>query len=460
MFPERFIERIKLQPYFDAGNLLKALEAPSPVSIRINPGKINLVPAHAERVKWCKNGYYLDFRPLFTLDPFFHGGAYYPQEASGMFLEEIFNQLDIPALQPKILDLCGAPGGKSTHISSLIGSRGTLVSNEVIRSRALILKENLTRWGSFNTIITQNDPSDFSRLKGFFDVILIDAPCSGEGMFRDQVARNEWSELNAAYCSQRQKRILSDIWPSLGKDGFLIYSTCTFNPAENEHNVKWLTEKLNAESIRLKITDFPGINEIEYKGIMGYGFYPGEIMGEGLFFSVLRKNERTDNFRAKFSGRQDIKPGTRVVEKASLWTEFKSEDLMLFGDSLAAISDKNVYLHLLAQKLKIIKAGTDIFTLKNKTYVPSHELALSLMLKKNAFPSVELDFQQALQYLKRSVLKFENMPEGWFLVNYKGIELGFVNNIGKRTNNYYPVGWRIRMDIPAAGSHQKIKWEN
>ncbi len=199
LFPEKFIQRISSQEYIDAEALLKALMEPSPVSIRINRAKWNKIPADSEPVPWCGNGYYLSSRPSYTLDPLFHAGCYYPQEASGMFLEQVLLQTTGPLKNMRVLDLCGAPGGKSTLISDLIGPGNLLVANEVIRSRASILAETITKWGPGNTLVTQNDPAAFGRLAGFFDIILVDAPCSGEGMFRTEVAVSEWSA--GEYCT-------------------------------------------------------------------------------------------------------------------------------------------------------------------------------------------------------------------------------------------------------------------
>lgn len=289
MYPESFIRRISTQEYIDAGELLDSLQQASPSSIRINLSKWNKWPLDSERVPWCSSGFYLKTRPSFTLDPLFHSGCYYPQEASGMFIEQVFRQIVNTDRYIRVLDLCGAPGGKSIHLSSMIGPGGLLVSNEVIRSRAAVLAENIAKWGAGNTIVTQNDPSVFTGLHGFFDVILIDAPCSGEGMFRDAVAINEWSEENTFHCSDRQKRILADVWPALDENGILIYSTCTFNPGENEENIKWLETSHQAESLELDLSEFPEITKIDFQGINGYGFYPGRIKGEGFFVSVIKK---------------------------------------------------------------------------------------------------------------------------------------------------------------------------
>ncbi|MCU0456691.1 MAG: RsmB/NOP family class I SAM-dependent RNA methyltransferase [Bacteroidales bacterium] len=279
MLPGDFIERIRFQPYLDQDVLIKALEEPAPVSVRINTGKWSHIPAGAEPIPWCVNGYYLNERPSYTLDPLFHAGCYYPQEASGMFLEQVFRQLFRGEEFTRALDLCGAPGGKSTHLSTLIGGNGFLVANEVIRQRALILAENITKWGLANSMVTQNDPAAFGALPGFFDLMLVDAPCSGEGMFRDQVARDQWSADNARLCSERQRRILTDAWPALKKNGILVYSTCTFNPSENEENVKWLVSERDAETLKIDISGFEGIKEIIHEGIYGYGFHPGRIRG-------------------------------------------------------------------------------------------------------------------------------------------------------------------------------------
>ncbi len=259
MFPERFIQRIQSQKYINADGLLKALQEPAPVSIRINPSKWNLKPLNSDPVPWCTTGFYLEKRPSYTLDPLFHSGCYYPQEASGMFIEQVFRQVVNTGQYIRVLDLCGAPGGKSTHLSSLIGIHGLIVANEVIKTRAAVLAENIIKWGGVNTIVTQNDPSAFSGLQGFFDVILVDAPCSGEGMFRDVVAINEWSEENTLHCSERQRRILSDVWPSLKDNGILIYSTCTFNPGENEENIRWMVKRNLAVTIELEISELEGV---------------------------------------------------------------------------------------------------------------------------------------------------------------------------------------------------------
>jgi len=458
MFPAGFVQRIQNQKHIDSVALLKALKEPSPVSVRINPSKWNMVPKDSEPVPWCNNGYYLQTRPSFTLDPLFHSGCYYPQEASSMFLEQVIRQSAGSLENIRVLDLCGAPGGKSTHLIDLIGPDSLLVSNEVIRSRASILAETITKWGSGNIIVTQNDPSVFGKLKGYFDMILVDAPCSGEGMFRGSVAVDEWSQENAAHCSERQKRILMDIWPALKENGILIYSTCTFNPGENEENIKWLTDKQKAESLDLNVADFEGITEIDFQGIKGYGFYPGKIRGEGFFMSVIRKTGMQESISPKSQRKPDLKPGRGDLAVVDKWTEFPADRILKWGDQVLAVPcGMDDYLYLF-QNLKIVKPGTTIYVVKGNDYIPSHELALSGHLKKDAFFSDEIGLSDALAFLKRENFTFHNSTKGWSIATYKNINLGFFKNLGNRVNNYFPVEWRIRMSIPEAGKENIINW--
>jgi 16S rRNA C967 or C1407 C5-methylase (RsmB/RsmF family)/NOL1/NOP2/fmu family ribosome biogenesis protein len=459
MLPDGFVKRIRTQDYINSEALLKALDEPSPVSIRINSSKWQITPAGADPVPWCSTGWYLQSRPSYTLDPLFHSGCYYPQEASGMFLEQVFRQVAGNGVKLRVLDLCGAPGGKSTHLSSMIGRNGFLVANEVIRSRASILAENITRWGIPNTMVTQSDPAAFTGLKGFFDVILVDAPCSGEGMFRDPVARSEWSEENARLCSERQKRILMDVWPALREDGILIYSTCTFNPAENEDNVKWLIGMVDASTVHLNVDIFQGICEIDSDGVKCYGFYPDKIKGEGLFFSVIRKNGTPETGRKTFRYSNQLRVTRDDLASAGRMTNFTADCLIRNGDDVTALPWSISETGILLQNLRVIKAGIKIFTLKKKDHLPSHELALSAGLKDGAFPYVELAHEQAIAYLKRGNPEIRTAPSGWFLIGHKGINLGFANNIGSRINNYFPVEWRIRMNIPENSEMEILNWE-
>lgn len=377
-----------------------------------------------------------------------------------MFLEQVFKQVADSHEKIRVLDLCGAPGGKSTHLSHLIGPDNLLVSNEVIRSRAATLAETITKWGTGNTLVTQNDPVQFQRLSGFFDLIIVDAPCSGEGMFRSKVAVDEWSVENTSHCSDRQKRIVIDVWPALKENGILIYSTCTFNPGENEENIKWLMTKHEAENIRIDIAAFNGIREVDLQGIYGYGFYPGKVRGEGLFVSVLRKTGKQDLTIVKDRRKAEFKPGKRDLEVAEKLTGFSKDRLLKWGDDLLAIpGSMEDYLHLF-QILKVVRAGTKIFTVKKNDYLPAHDLALSVNLRTSAFPVTGVGLKEAVAYLRRDNFVLQDTPKGWNILTYKGVNLGFINNIGTRFNNYFPVEWRIRMDLPEPGNENIINWDN
>jgi 16S rRNA C967 or C1407 C5-methylase (RsmB/RsmF family)/NOL1/NOP2/fmu family ribosome biogenesis protein len=460
MFPERFIQRIRTQEYIDTNGLLKAIQEPSPVSIRINSSKWNWKPQKSEYVPWCSTGFFLESRPSFTLDPLFHSGCYYPQEASGMFMEQAFKQTVSMEGYIRALDLCGAPGGKSTHLSSLIGSNGLLVSNEVIRSRASVLAENITKWGVTNTLVTRNDPSAFSGLEGFFDVILVDAPCSGEGMFRDNIAVNEWSEENTIYCSERQRRILKDIWPALKENGLLIYSTCTFNPGENEINIKWLVSSHQAECVELDVSEYNGITEIDHQGIKGYGFYPGRIKGEGLFVSVIRKTGLSRKTKSDSRKKQSQEPQRSDLDIVREWTTFSTDNIIRSGDEIYYVPGRMEDYRILENKLMLISPGIKICAVKKNGYVPAHELSLSDGIRKDAFNRFGLDYSQALSYLRRDIIRLQDIPKGWLIATYNDVSLGFCNNIGSRINNYYPVEWRIRMNIPKIGSRNIILWDS
>jgi 16S rRNA C967 or C1407 C5-methylase (RsmB/RsmF family)/NOL1/NOP2/fmu family ribosome biogenesis protein len=459
LFPEEFIKRISSQSYIEADKLLRSLSEPAPVSIRVNTGKWDHVPAGSEPVPWSSSGYYLKSRPSYTADPLFHAGCYYPQEASSMFIEEVYRQVAGETRNIRVLDLCGAPGGKSTLLSSLIGRNGVLIANEVIRQRAAVLSENITKWGLGNTIVTSSDPSAFTKMRGYFDIILVDAPCSGEGMFRDETAVREWSPQNAALCSERQRRIVSNVWPSLKADGVLIYSTCTFNPAENEENILWLTEQQDASSVAIDISRFGNIKKISLKTIEGYGFHPGNIQGDGLFISVVKKGGGDHN-RSTFPSKTAIRNSSKEeISIASKFTDADPSKLYSNNDYIMLVPVPAEEFAFLSSSLGIIKAGTDLFRVRGKDSNPLHDLALYTGAKHDAFPSFEADHNLALSYLRRESFRIEGMPDGWVIVRYRGVNLGFVKNIGLRINNYYPVEWRIRMAAGTKNTTPSISWE-
>lgn len=442
--PEAFEMRMKmiLGPEYPAFS--HSLSSAVSHSVRINPGKTRN-PAGHNKIKYCETGFYLNERPVYTLDPLFHAGAYYVQESSSMFLEQFMLLRNKKNL--KVLDLCAAPGGKSTHLSSLLSADSLLVSNEVIHTRGQVLSENLKKWGNPNVVVTSNDPRDFSRLPGFFDVIVVDAPCSGEGLFRrDASAIQEWSETSAGHCAMRQKRILADVWPALAEGGMLVYSTCTYNPEENEENITWLTRFAEVEAISLHLPDEWGIRTIDAGRIPGYRFYPHKVRGEGFFIAAVQKNETVKD---KISTRS--KTSLAIAGKSDLnilgdLLQEKPISLLKFGDSLLALPSALVpAFEQVKSNLRIIHAGVRIGEIVRDSLVPAHDLAVSTIYNKSHYPQVQLTLEQALSYLKKEDFQPDFREKGWNLLTYNGYSIGWAKNIGNRFNNSYPREWRIRM---------------
>jgi 16S rRNA C967 or C1407 C5-methylase (RsmB/RsmF family)/NOL1/NOP2/fmu family ribosome biogenesis protein len=438
-FPEAFERRVKNDPFLGE-HLLTALNDLPPVSVRLHPTKIRPQLHESGPVAWCKDAVYLAERPLFTLDPLFHSGSYYPQEAGSMIIGEILQALGLPS-QPKILDLCAAPGGKSTLIASFLANRGLLVANEVIQSRSRILKENLTKWGYTNTMVTNNDPADFSRLPHFFDAVLVDAPCSGEGMFRkDPAARNEWSAANVNLCTGRQKRIIEDVWSALKPGGWMIYSTCTFNAHENEENVEWMIAEFGA-----RLVEFPLPDEV-IAGRNGIGAYfiPGKTMSEGFYVAVLQKEEGAVQ-RTRFARKSEFK---RQKDCTSLigMLQLSEVQVINWNEQLIAVpadQEENM-LHVQAQ-MKIQKMGTFLGEQTRKGIIPNEELVFNPFL---FIPNktVELDVLHARKYLHGDTFPL-NIDHGFHVVTFQNQPLGWIKQVGNRFNNLYPKEWRIRMQI-------------
>ncbi len=443
--PDEFENKIKEKLGSEFNAFRESLNEHSPVSVRINPRKRNSIPS-ADRVPWTEFGYYLNERPKFTFDPLFHAGTYYVQEASSMFLEQVLRQ-HVNSTGLNILDLSAAPGGKSTHILSLIDVESILISNEVIRARATILAENILKWGHPNSLVTNNDPKDFERLPGLFDVILVDAPCSGEGLFRKEPdAMNEWSPDNVNLCASRQKRILADVWPALKENGILVYSTCTYNEKENEENLLWLQQNHAVEFLRMRLDPAWGVVEVN-NAIKGYRFYPHRVKGEGFFISAIRKKEST-------TGIHKIKktvttPSKKVQETLTSWIS-RAETFDFFQHQEYVFifpKAKNEILELVKQNLRLGQAGTTLASLKHDKVVPEHASAMSIHINKENFDTAELSFDEAIQYLRRETFSWTDKERGFQLVTFEGVPLGWINSLGNRFNNLYPIDWRIRTNL-------------
>ncbi|MDR1091726.1 MAG: RsmB/NOP family class I SAM-dependent RNA methyltransferase [Prevotella sp.] len=424
-------------------SFVEALNGESPASVRINNSKIAPAKPLAQ-VPWCDSGFYLDKRPQFTFDPLFHSGSYYVQEASSMFIARVLKQYASPSM--KVLDLCAAPGGKSTLIADFLDDDSLLVSNEVIRSRANILSENITKWGYPDTVVTNNDPSRIGRLKGFFDVVLVDAPCSGEGMFRkDERAVAEWSLANVKLCKERQQRILVDIWPSLKNEGVLIYSTCTYNLEENEENIRWIRDELGADILPVDIVKEWGISSSFVEDVVAYRFFPHKTNGEGFFCAVLRKKGDEEKRVGKIKDKDNRSKINPEAEYKNLILNPDRFTFYLRDDRWFAFPSR-LYSHLqiIRSELNIVSEGICLGEFKGKDFVPCQSLALSRFLNKDAFITLEVDWKTAVLYLRKETLVLTGLPKGYILLTYGNIPLGFVKNIGNRANNLYPREWRIR----------------
>lgn len=452
--PKSLIQSLQNVPGFDKEAFEKVHASGEQItSVRLNPKKIFNIQSsilhESEKIPWNDYGYYLPQRPSFITDPLIHAGAYYVQEASSMFLEEALKQTVDLSKPIKILDLCAAPGGKSTLIQSIISDSSLLVSNEVIKTRASILSENITKWGATNVVVTNNDPKDFQRLDNYFDVIVVDAPCSGSGLFRkDPEAINEWSEQNVQLCHQRQQRILADVLPSLKDGGVLIYSTCSYSKDEDEEICDWLINDCHLASVKYFL--HPDWNIVETTSVQhnayGYRFYPDKLKGEGFFIAAFKKSDmsasvdrrvgKNRNKTEKISDKEYeiIKPLLKNPQDFS-FIKLKDEVLAIpaqFADELS----------VLQSALYIKKAGIKLGTIIRDQLVPDHELALSTIIA-SSIPTVAVDKETALEYLRKEEIKLDVVEKGWVLLTYQQLPIGWVKILPNRVNNYYPKEWRI-----------------
>ncbi|MBO5619887.1 MAG: rRNA cytosine-C5-methyltransferase [Paludibacteraceae bacterium] len=446
MLPVDFIESMRVQLGQEAELLLRALETEPVTSIRLN-SKLDVLTfeCDTDEVPWHIDGYYLSERPQFTLDPLFHAGCYYVQEASSMFIQQALEQyIDSSSV---VLDLCAAPGGKSTLISEYLGADGLLVANEVVRQRVFVLSENIQKWGNGNTVVTHNTPEEFGeRCRHLFDCILVDAPCSGEGMFRkDEQARSEWSLQTVRMCAERQRSILMDVWDALKPGGILLYSTCTFNEEENEKNVNWIAEVLGADVLPLDYDPSWGITE----GQVGYHFYPHKTKGEGFYLCVLRKNSNEElqpvKMKTKDAG-QKANPHPEYLPVMRSWLQHPDDWAIRYTDRFATAYPLK-YKELIdwfSTRLTCISTGFGLGEERGRGIAPQHSLSMLKDLRKEAFPMVALTREQALSYLRTEALNLTDVPLGLLLLTYEGVPLGFAKNVGNRQNNLYPNEWRIR----------------
>lgn len=444
--PPDFVNNMKTLLGDEWEDFSKSLELPEKTSIRFHPFRQNQ-SFHGTKIDWEPLGVLLDERPSFALDPNWHAGAYYVQESSSMFLGEIIRQLNLEEKPINILDLCAAPGGKSTHLLSLIHKESLLVSNEILPKRNKILVENIERWGMPNVIVTQNEAADFRRVPEFFDVMVVDAPCSGEGLFRRQAeAIDEWSKENVDHCSIRQKSILEDVAPTLKVGGILIYSTCTFNPSENENIIQSLLDSGNWKLIPIKNRFDNNIHSPAEGSIPGtYHFYPHKVPGSGFYIAALEKTSSVqvpNNKRFWPSEFKSVKTKPEALEgfinqEISLSLLSRKEQLFL----VSPVHESTV--KLLENVLKITHAGISAGQINKGIFTPAHGLSMSLVLNPN-ISKIEFNKEESLAFLRKETLYKDDCKPGWNLATYQGNALGWLKVLPNRFNNYLPVSLMLR----------------
>lgn len=441
--PDTFSDTVPLDES-EKKRFLHALNEIPPVSVRINPRKLKS-PLPLENVSWCNDGYYLPQRPVFTFDPVFHAGAYYVQEASSMMIGEIVKTISDQTVISVALDMCAAPGGKSTHLLSVLPEETLLICNEVVSARIGALNENILKWGNCNVCITQNDSSDFSNTENLFDLIVADAPCSGEGMFRkEEAALSEWNLKNVDMCAERQKNILQNILPSLKPGGFLIYSTCTYNEKENEENVKFLLTDFDLEIFDLSAINISGV--VIYKNTMR--FFPHHVKGEGLFIAVFRKRESDFSlFKSRKINVKKLRPfdGENYIGS-------DRERFVFFenGHQISFFPETHFQcIESLRKKLRFHRIGTVLGEQKGTEFIPSHELFLSNYFDKNSLPNAELNYEDAVNFLSKEPVTFLPDHKGWGYFTYQFLPLGGYKSVPGRINNYFPKELKIRKKYEA-----------
>ncbi len=457
IIPPALIQSLQHTTGFNEEAFINVHQEPAVTSLRFQPSKFSVFCQQyaidhlqlpiTNNVPWCPHAYYLAERPSFTFDPLFHAGLYYVQEASSMFLWQVLLQTtgnDVTG--KKVLDLCAAPGGKSTLLSAFFKD-GLVVSNEIIKSRAAVLSENITKWGNENVVVTNNDPAHFKRTEYFFDVLLIDAPCSGSGLFRkDKNAVDEWSEEAVNLCSLRQQRIVVDAYSCLKKDGILIYATCSYSSKEDEDISDWIMDRFHVSSLGLEVkTEW---NIVETKSskhkAKGYRFYPDKAKGEGFFIAAFKKNDGSS-----FDSLSKNTIPTLTKRETESWRSWirpdKSLSLLKPNNFIIAVPEiMQQHLAVLQKHLYIKQAGIILGEIKGKDVVPHHALAVSNIASHSLF-TVPLNKEEAIRFLQKKEIERDvsSLSKGWHLATYCGIGLGWLKVLPNRINNYYPPEWRI-----------------
>lgn len=418
--PEKFCERMKAELGEKYSDFIKSYEEKPYIGLRVNTLKLTAdefletVDFCGEKIDWCSTGFYYDGKK--GNHPSSIAGLFYSQEPSAMIAAELADVKE----GDKVLDLCAAPGGKSTQLAAKLGGSGLLVSNEVNAGRAKILCENIERMGIKNAVVTNMYPEKMEKLfLEFFDKIVVDAPCSGEGMFRkDDIAIQEWSLEHTKSCAQRQLSILDSAYKMLSPGGRLVYSTCTFSREENE---------ITAEKFAGKYDD---ISLIEMHRLM-----PHEIKGEGHFSAVFQKNGAAENKKFAFptEAKKEVAEVYRAFEKENLNTVLEG-NFVSFGEYLYLLPKEMIFL----EKIKCVRPGLMLGEVRKGRFVPAHHLALAL--KKEDFKrSIALTEDEITAYLRGETIP-RTGEKGYGVMLYK---------------NKFPIGWYKLSDGQAKNHYPK-----
>ena len=422
--PAGLLERIAGQlPPGELPAFRSSLDDAPVVSIRVNPAKHG--GPEGVQVPWCTSGRYLNERPVFTLDPLLHAGAYYVQEASSMLVEAAYRTA-FPGRGPSMaLDLCAAPGGKSTHLRSLLPEGALLVCNEVDARRRAVLAENLWKWGGTNVMLTGSPAADFRAIPGTFGLVLVDAPCSGEGLMRrGPEARRQWSPDLVDRCAIVQQGLLDDAWASLAPGGTLIYSTCTWAPEEDEHQVEALIQRTGAMPLEVQVPTDSGFTRAGH----GLRAWPHRVLGEGFFLAALRKPGVCEQ-----EGAEDLEVGVLEHEERAWLIDERMRN----------------EVHRLLRLLRVDAPGTPLWTRDRDRTAPQAAAALCPAAARLTIDHLQagvlaVDEAEALAFLRGEVLR-SGEARGPALVEHRGLGLGWVHGAGGRWNNGHPKPWRIRM---------------
>jgi 16S rRNA C967 or C1407 C5-methylase (RsmB/RsmF family) len=417
--PAALQDRLRTQLGTEAEALLAALDTPVPVSIRLNPAKP--VDLGGTAIPWCATGRYLAERPVFTLDPLLHAGCYYVQEAASMLLEQAFAASGLAGHDIAALDLCAAPGGKSTHLAALLTPGSLLVSNEVERKRQPALLENVWKWGRMGHVVTGDTPERFAALGPLFDLIVVDAPCSGEGMMRkDPFAREQWSPKLVARCAATQHAILDQAWSALAPGGTLIYSTCTWSSDEDDGALEHL---LALGALPVALPDLSAFGAV--RTAHGAVAYPHRVTGEGFFIGLVRKPGERRPREPRANAPDRIAHQGIVHRVQPVWAQ---------------------QVALLCATVRTLAAGTPWSAVgPDGGEVPQAAAAYTGTVLEHA-ADLPVERAQALSFLRGEALRLGDAPAGsWRRITYAGHGLGFVRGAGNRWNNLLPAGWRIRM---------------